>query len=117
MKTIILPLIIASVFSINAVAKGSSYPEETTTNQSVVYASERVLMIPTERTSFAPNYRPMVCLPQFEYGNRWGSMVCVDSKGKNAWQYMSDVAPVGFKFSRFFKPDRYMVFVVFEPIK
>ena len=115
MKTIILPLIIASVFSINAVAKGSSYPEETTANQSVVYASERVLMIPTERTSFAPNYRPMVCLPNYE--RLWTDNKCTDNNNKNAWQYMSDVAPVGFKFSRFFKPDRYMVFVVFEPIK
>ena len=115
MKTIILPLSIASVFSINAVAKGSSYPEETNANQSVVYASERVLMVHESRVSYAPDYRPMVCLPNYE--RLWSDNKCTDNSNKNAWQYMSDVAPTGFKCSRFFKPDRYTVFVVFEPSK
>lgn len=115
MKNIILPLVVASVFSTNAVAKGSSYPEETNTNQSVVYASERVLMISSERASYTPDYRSMVCLPKYDLDLRWYNNTCKDSNGKNAWQYMSDVAPVGFKFSRFFKPDRYTVFIVFEP--
>lgn len=112
MKNIILPLVVASVFSTNAVAKGSSYPEETNTNQSVVYASERVLVVHEARVSFAPNYRSMVCLPHYRIRTE---NECTDSNGKNAWQYMSDVAPSGFKFSRFFKPDRYTVFIVFEP--
>lgn len=90
-----------------------STEETQTNNQSVVYASERVLIVHEARVSYAPNYRPMVCLPNYE--RLWSDHNCTDSNGKNAWQYMSDVAPVGFKFSRFFKPDRYTVFIVFEP--
>lgn len=111
-KSIIVSTII-TFCSVSALAKGSSYPEETITNQSAVYASERVLIVHEARVSYAPNYRPMVCLPNHE--RLWSDNKCTDSNGKNAWQYMSDVAPSGFKFSRFFKPDRYTVFIVFEP--
>lgn len=86
--------------------------EETQVNQSSVYANERVLIVHEALVSYAPNYRPMVCLPTYE--RLWSDNKCTDSNGKNAWQYMSHVAPSGFKFSRFFKPDRYTVFIVFE---
>ena len=109
----IITLMLAASLSFNAGAKGSSNPSDESFNQSVVRASERVLMIPPERTAYAPDYRPMVCLPQYEQERRLAS--CKDDNGKNAWQYMSDVAPTGFKFSRFFLPHRYQVFVVFEP--
>ena len=105
-----ITLILAASVSFNAGAKGSSNPSDESFNQSVVRASERVLMIPPERTAYAPDYRPMVCLPHFSMFNG-----CKDDNGKNAWKYMSDVAPTGFKFARFFLPHRYQVFVVFEP--
>ena len=111
-KSVAVSAIIAFC-SVSAFSKGSSHVEEVQTNQSAVYASERVLIVREARASYAPNYRPMVCLPNFE--RLWSDNNCTDSNGKNAWQYMSDVAPVGFKFSRFFKPDRYTVFIVFEP--
>ena len=111
-KSIIVSSIIAfCAMPTNAGVTGAAQ-EPQTNNQSAVYASERVLIVQEARVSYAPDYRPVVCLPHYRIRTEYE---CTDSNGKNAWQYLSDVAPIGFKFSRFFKPDRYTVFIVFEP--
>lgn len=64
-KSIIVSVIIAFC-SVSAFSKGSSHVEEAQVNQSAVYASERVLIVYEARVSYAPNYRPMDCLPTYE---------------------------------------------------
>lgn len=81
-KSVAVSAIIAFC-SVSAFSKGSSHVEEVQTNQSAVYASERVLIVREARVSYAPDYRPMACLPHYRIRTE---NECTDSNGKNAWQ-------------------------------